>query len=269
MIDPSAVDFGKTAGDYARHRAGFPEELFERLAGFGVGLPGQRVVDLGTGAGTMARGFAARGCLATGIDIAPALLEEARRLAAGEGRAVEFRLAAAEQTGLPGESFDGVAAGQCWHWFDRPRAAQEVRRLLVPGGWLLIAHFNWIPLPGNVAEATEQLIEHHNPAWGLGGGSGVHPAWLRDVALAGFRHIETFSFDTEAPYTHSGWRARIRASAGVGASLPAERVARFDQELRGLLEERFPTEPLCVPHRVFALICRSPVTAAGLAGGNP
>ena len=26
------VDFGRTASDYARHRAGFPEALFERLA---------------------------------------------------------------------------------------------------------------------------------------------------------------------------------------------------------------------------------------------
>ena len=51
-------DFGLTADDYRRHRAGFPDSFFERLEAFGVGRPGQRVVDMGTGAGTLARGFA-------------------------------------------------------------------------------------------------------------------------------------------------------------------------------------------------------------------
>jgi len=30
-------DFGLTARDYASHRAGFPDSLFERLEPFGVG----------------------------------------------------------------------------------------------------------------------------------------------------------------------------------------------------------------------------------------
>lgn len=57
-----SVDFSKTAEDDARHRAGFPVALFDRLASHGVGLPGQRVLDFGTGPSTLARGFAGRGC---------------------------------------------------------------------------------------------------------------------------------------------------------------------------------------------------------------
>lgn len=45
------VDFGKTAGDYARHRVGFPDELFVRLTDFGVGEPGQKAPDPGAGTG--------------------------------------------------------------------------------------------------------------------------------------------------------------------------------------------------------------------------
>ena len=78
------VDFGKTAGDYGRHRTGFPEVLFSRLDGFGVGRAGQILLDLDTGTGSLARGFAARGARVTAIDPAPALLEEARRLSAAE-----------------------------------------------------------------------------------------------------------------------------------------------------------------------------------------
>jgi len=56
-----AIDFGKTASDYARHRAGFPDAFFERLFSDGTVRPGQSVLDLGTGTGTVARGLALRG----------------------------------------------------------------------------------------------------------------------------------------------------------------------------------------------------------------
>ena len=251
------IDFGKTAADYGRHRAGFPDALFDRLATFGVGERRQRLLDLGTGTGALARGFARRGCVVTGLDPSAPLLDEARRLDREAGVEISYVIAPAEETGLPDASFDVVSAGQCWHWFDRPRAALEVRRLLVSGGRLVIAHFDWIPLPGNVVEATERLIEQHNPEWKLGGRNGVYGPWLRDVAVAGFSDIETFSFDVDVSYTHEAWRGRIRASAGIAASLPPDAVAKFDDDLRQLLAAQFPTEPLQTLHRVFALVCRS------------
>ncbi len=251
-------DFGRTAQDYAEHRAGFPESFFERLAARGIGVAGQRGVDLGTGTGTLARGFARRGCEVTGIDPAAAMLEQARALDERAGVRSEYRTGRAEQTGLDARCTDVVTAGQCWHWFDRPAAAREISRILRPGGFLVIAHFDWIPLPGNVVEATEALIEAHNPDWKLAGGLGVHPRWLRDLGEAGYREIESFSYDVEAPYAPASWRGRVRASAGVAASLPPERIAAFDRELAALLEERFPGDRIGVPHRVFAVIARPP-----------
>ena len=252
------IDFGKTAQDYGRYRAGFPPALFDRLATFDIGTTGQHVLDLGTGTGTLARGFALRGCNVTGLDPSIPLVEEAQRLDHEAGVTIKYVTAKAEQTGLPAASFEVVTAGQCWHWFDRSKAAQEARRVLVPQGRLVIAHFDWIPLPGNVVEATEKLIEQHNPEWKMSGGRGMYSRWLSDVAIAGFQEIETFSFDLFVPYTHEAWRGRIRASAGVAASLSPERVARFDTDLQNLLLERFPSDPLPVHHRVFAVVCRSP-----------
>ena len=74
------IDFGRTAEDYGRHRAGFPDRFFERLIAVGVVTAGDPLVDLGTGAGRVARGFAQRGCQATGIDPSAELLAEAKRL---------------------------------------------------------------------------------------------------------------------------------------------------------------------------------------------
>ena len=252
------IDFGKTASDYGAFRAGFPEKLYDRLAKFGIGLTGQRLLDLGTGTGTLGRGFARRGCAVTGLDPSDALIDEARRLDDEAGVATDYVTAQAEDTGFADDAFDVVTAGQCWHWFDRPAAASETRRLLKPGGALVIAHFDWIPLPGNIAEATERLIKAHNPEWRFDGMTGIHDDELTDVAGAGFRDIETFSFDHYTPYSHQAWRGRVRASAGVGASLAPDAVERFDDELATLLTDCFPEDPLAVLHRCFALVCRAP-----------
>jgi SAM-dependent methyltransferase len=252
------VDFGRAAADYGRYRAGYPDELYRRLEAFGAGTRGQCVLDLATGTGFLGRGFARRGCDVVGLDISLALMGEARRLDAEAGVAMRYLRGRVEDLPFRAPSFDLVCAGQAWHWFERAKAAAEAMRVLRPGGRLVLAHFDWIPLPGNVVEATEQLIMKHNPDWKLGGGLGMYPQWPRDAAIAGFTAIETFTFDVMAPYSHEAWRGRIRASAGVGGQLNAERVAAFDAELATILKEHFPADPMAVHHRTFALVGRAP-----------
>jgi SAM-dependent methyltransferase len=254
----STVRFGRTADDYRRHRAGFPDPFFERIGECGVGAPGQRLLDLGTGTGTLARGFALRGAAVTGLDPSDDMLAQARALDDEAGVSVDYVTAKAEETGLADALFDVVTAGQSWHWFDRPRAAAECLRLLTPGGRLAIAHFDWLPLPGNVVEATEALMLEHNPDWIGAGGTGIYRRWLTDMAVAGFEDIESLSFDVSVAYSHDAWRGRIRASAAIGASLPDEKVPVFDAAHAAMLAERFPEDPLSVPHRVFAAIGRKP-----------
>lgn len=248
------IDFGRTADDYEIHRQGFPKRFFDELVRRELLGPDRRVLDLGTGTGTLARGAALAGGSVAALDIAPEMIDKAKALDRQAGVEVAYYVSPTEQTCFGAATFDLITAGQCWHWFDRPAAAQEVRRLLVDGGAVVIAHLDWIPLPGNVVEATEQLILKHNPTWTMGGGTGLYPAWLRDLATAGFTDIETFSFDLTLSYTAEAWRGRIRASAGIAASLPPERVAQFDRELRDLLQSGYPDDPLAVPHRVWAVI---------------
>ena len=84
----------------------------------------------------------------------------------------------------------------------------------------------------------------------------MYPGWSVDVAGAGLGAIETFSFDVEVAYSHEDWRGRVRASAGVAATLGPDAVAAFDTDHAALLAERFPADPIAVPHRVWALVAR-------------
>lgn len=248
-----AVDFGRAAGEYRTHRAGFPDRFFRALSDRNWAAPGARALDLGTGTGTVARGLALLGLTVEGLDLSEALMSEARALDAEAGVAVTYRTGTAEAPGGAEGTLDLITAGQCWHWFERPRAAAEAFRLLKPGGRIVIAHFDWLPVPGKVVAATEELILRYNPTWTMAGGTGLYPDWFADLAGAGFTALESFSFDHDQPYSHDAWRGRTRASAGVKASLSAEEVLRLDAELATLLREQFPDEPMDVPHRVWAV----------------
>jgi len=251
-----AVDWGRTSQDYAQYRPGPPEALYARLRALGIGLPGQRVLDLATGTGVVARALAGAGAVVTGIDIAPEQIEQARRLALAEGLQVRFEVAAAESPPFPPHSFDAATANQCVPYFDKPRMLAALRRLLVPGGRLVTSQFSWLPKVDAIAAASEALVLKFNPSWtaaGFDGSISPMPRWVPpDIVLEGF-----FWFDADIPFTRDTWLGRIRASRGVGASMPPEQVAAFDAEHAELLA-RIAPEAFTIRHRVDARILRFP-----------
>jgi len=242
------IDFGKTSQDYDRYRQGFPGEFLDEVFARGFGAGGTRLLDLGSGTGALALAFARRGARVTALDRAHQQLCALRLRARAMGLEVTPIQAAAEATGLVA-AFDAISVGQAWHWFVSTRVAGELRRLLAAGGRVLLASYDWLPSPGNVVERTEALILEHNPRWRMAGGDGYHPEWKRDLEAAGFLILETVYKQHSATYSRAAWRGRIRASAGVAASLAPAAVERFDRDLDDLLRAEFPAEPLEIPHR--------------------
>jgi len=243
------IDWSKAAADYARFRPGPPPSFYARLAAFGTGLPGQRILDLGTGTGVLARTFARQGAVVAGIDVADGQLAMARALAEQEGLAVDFRQASAEATPFADGAFDRITANQCWSYFDKAKAIPEARRLLAPGGMLVITHFSWLTHNDRIGRASEDLIYKHNPRFDTGRWSGE----IRSMPqlAEGVRTCGLFWYDEPIEFTRETWRGRIRANRGVGASLGPEAVAAFDAEHDEMLR-RIGAEAFTVPHRLDA-----------------
>ena len=253
------IDWSRTSVDYADWRPDYPEEFYMRLRSIGVGLPGQTILDLGAGVGFLATRFAAQGASVIGVDVAEGQIAAARHRAAAIGVTVDFRVAAAEETGLPDAAFNVISASQCWLYFDREPMIAEVRRMLKPEGVLLLAHFCWLPREDRVARASEALVLQFNPDWSAADWSGEIPE-IPPWAVGRFEKVGGFVFDADVPFTHASWRGRLRACRGVGASLSADEVAAFDAAHAELLRRQVP-EVFAVRHRIDAFLLR-PIRSA-------
>jgi SAM-dependent methyltransferase len=248
-----SIDFGARASDYARFRRGPDGAFFEKLSTFGVGLPGQRIIDLGTGTGLFARALVLRGSKVTGIDPSEPLLTEARKLDQLAGVQVDYLTGVAEHTGLSPAIFDCVTASTCWHWFDRQRAAREAHRLLKSNGKLVIAALDWLRLPDNVIDATLKILEQHQASSYAGPRTFLYPDWTSDLVAAGFKQWEAFAYTTKLNYAHEAWCGRVRASADI-AGFDSRKLASFSADFMIAMRRQFPREPLEVDHTVFCLI---------------
>ena len=186
MIQKSQVDFGKTAHDYASHRAGFPESFFNSLNDLGLFLSSDKVLDIGTGTGTMARGFVLKGCDVTGLDPSEDLINQARILDQKQNVTIKYVIGTAEQTGLPEHSFDVITAGQCFHWFNKQKAMHEIKRLLRPRGLLVIAYFDWLNKLGNPVDEMQKLQKKYNPSWKNVWPLGFYPQKPGELMFDGF-----------------------------------------------------------------------------------
>jgi SAM-dependent methyltransferase len=106
--------------------------------------PGTRVLDIACGTGNTALPLARRGCIVTGVDIAPNLLEQARARAAAEHLAITFDEGDAEALPYGDATFDAVTTMFGAMFAPRPElVARECARVLRPGG--LLAMGNWGP----------------------------------------------------------------------------------------------------------------------------
>jgi SAM-dependent methyltransferase len=142
---PWAEDLG-----YPEELANVPDSAVESFAGvanpwqLGRLAAGERVLDLGSGAGTdslIAAQMVGAGGRVTGVDMTPEMLAKARAAAAELGADnVEFVEAEAEHLPFADESFDVVISNGVIDLIpDKDAVFAELQRVLVPGGRLQIA----------------------------------------------------------------------------------------------------------------------------------
>lgn len=122
---------------------------------------GEAWLDVATGTGEIARPAARAGAKVTGLDLAPELIETARRRASEEGVEVDFEVGDAEALPHEDASFDTVTStfGSMFAP-DHAAVARELARVCKPGGRLAL--LNWHPERG-VAEFFKVMAAYMPP----------------------------------------------------------------------------------------------------------
>jgi SAM-dependent methyltransferase len=111
--------------------------IHDRLVGVLGPRAGERWLDVGTGTGAVAARAARAGAQVTGVDLAPAMIETARRIAAEEHLGITFDVGDAEALPYPDASFDVVCSAHGVVFApDHAAAARELARVCRPGGQL-------------------------------------------------------------------------------------------------------------------------------------
>ena len=193
-----AIDYDTEQRDYARGRALTHGQLDLWLEAFAAVLPERRPLeglDIGSGTGRFTPALAERFGPVVGVEPSARMREVAAERSAHPR--VRYLPGTAEEAPVPSAAADYALLGWSWHHVrDKPRAVQELARVLRPGGRLLL---------------RTNFRDHHPRPWWL---EHFPRGYEADAAIFDPLH------EVIALFTASGWRVTdystvVEPSAGT------------------------------------------------------
>jgi MPBQ/MSBQ methyltransferase len=188
------------AVDFRQAKAAFVHELV-RWSGLDQLPAGSRVLDVGCGIGGSARMLARDfGLDVLGISISPAQIARATALTPASLTNCRFQVMDALDLNLADGSFDAVwSVEACPHMPDKQRYADELLRVLQPGGRLAVADWNRRdPADGAMTRLERWVMRQLLEQW-------AHPEFASIASLR--RNLETSTWADGMAVTTGDWTA--------------------------------------------------------------
>ncbi|MDB5608205.1 MAG: class SAM-dependent methyltransferase [Bradyrhizobium sp.] len=225
--------FATTVPLYEEFRPPYPAEFFRTVAGR-LGFSKQHaLIDLGTGPGLIALGFAPYVGRIVGVDPEAAMLAAARQAAARRGEA--FTLIEARAEALPADigSFDVVTIGRALHWMDRDAIAAVFERLVKPDGVIVVCSSN------SAADGRNPWLDDYNKArrfWsGSGGGERHREALAAALAGSRFQLIDEINVETSHEASVTGLVRRVLTFSTSSPAVLGDRVEAMLRDVEARL----------------------------------
>ena len=243
-----------SAGTYERLAARFAPVQDQLVNLLKIG-PGDRVLDLATGAGEVALRAAARGAEVTGIDVAEPMLVKARERAGQDGAQITFDLGDIEYLPYEDGCFDVLVSNFGLVFApDHANVAAEVARVSCPGARLGFTAWKPNPKLGELYRAfTEEPIEGRE-AYEWGREDHVEAMLGEDFAL----EFEDGTLWLEADSGEEIWKLFSESAPPVIAlikRLDAARAEEFHQAFVELYESyRTPEGGIRAPRRYLLVL---------------
>lgn len=243
LVAPAYIDeIAPLLADYARDALRFAD-----LA------PGDRVLDVAAGPGTLSLLAAETAGHVVAADFSDDMLTILRRRVAEAGHDhVEAHVADGQSLPFADASFDAAFSMFGLMFFpDRAAGFREMHRVLVPGGRAVVSSWSpsdQIPLIATVFDAIREGLP--DLPFGDDRQPLAYPEELRtEMSAAGFRDVEvhTTAHRLEKPSPREFWDAQQRASAPIvllRQSRPEQEWTDLSEQIVARLEHRFGSGPV-------------------------
>ncbi len=207
--------FSGVANRYADFRPHYPAALFDYLAT--LAPKSATVWDCAAGNGQASHDLAARFAKVIATDASKEQIASAT-----PNPKVEFRVAPAEQSGLPDSSVELITVAQALHWFDFECFYAEAKRVLKPGGVLAAWAYGINTLEDKAINSIVQDFYENivGPYWPLErrfveAGYRTIPFSFTEIAAPSFRMEARWSLGQLLGY-FSTWSATNRCIKATG-----------------------------------------------------
>lgn len=151
--------FTRQAGPFAASAAIRNQEALDRIVQWSGAGPDDTVLDVACGPGLLACAFAKMAKHATGIDMTPAMLEQARKTQQEQGlNNVSWQPGDVYSLPFPDAQFSIVSSRFVFHHLQEPLAAlREMKRVCKSGGKIVVADMAPLPQKAAALNAAELL----------------------------------------------------------------------------------------------------------------
>jgi SAM-dependent methyltransferase len=255
------ASFQSTVAFYRLYRLSYPDRLLARLAGL-MGLKaGDPVLDLGTGTGMLAVGFAKLGMAVTAMDPEPKMLEAAQE--ASQAAGVTIKLCRGSSYDLVPDMgpYRLVTMGRSFHWMDRSETLKLLDRIVTPDGGVALFHDAHPPVEENDWFKSLCAVQDK---YGRGSDAhvkerrGGHRRYEPFLFASAFTELDGLSVVVRKPVTSDEILGRAFSMSSCSMERLGNRAQEFAAQLSTALRELSPDGTFTEVAELVALLARRP-----------
>jgi len=228
VVTNATTRFSDRVADYSRYRPSYPQSAIHHMMKICGVTAHSKVADIGSGTGLLTALLLPQVGAITAVEPNESMRVESDRLLSHEKKYSSVA-GTAEATTLARHSVELITAAQAFHWFDKDRTQREFKRILIPGGHIVLIWNRRLTHDNEFAQSYEQLLSSQVPEYSL-----VSHANADDATISAFlgESMQKWECSNYQHFDLSGLQGRLQSSSycpAPGTSHHSELMAKLDE----------------------------------------